>query len=128
MLSQHAHTSKTPPNNLQLRYHPHRHGSTTLQTTTLHGALVVEDDNAKWLPAAAGCAPVAAVFAAAKDVVLDFELLPFWYFGDLDQAWNARISGGSPAANNTDPSYGMLTDISNHQFVSNISRLTVCLC
>jgi hypothetical protein len=98
-----------------------------LQVTTLHGAMIVEDDNVRWLPDA-GCEVVSSIFAAAKDVVLDFELLPFKYYGNLSEAWDARSTGGSPDANNTDAAFKRLTDNSNHQFVSNVSLPTVrCL-
>ncbi len=59
-----------------MQYHPHKHGATFLQSGTAHGLIVVEDD-ARWLPAEGGCAPLAAALAAAPEAALDFEVLPF---------------------------------------------------
>jgi hypothetical protein len=42
---------------LPLQYHPHLHGSTTLQVGTAHGMIIVEDDNGFWLTDP-GCAQV----------------------------------------------------------------------
>jgi FtsP/CotA-like multicopper oxidase with cupredoxin domain len=65
------------PRSLSLsQYHPHKHGATFLQSGTAHGLIVVEDD-ARWLPADGGCAPLAAALAAAPEAALDFEVLPF---------------------------------------------------
>jgi hypothetical protein len=98
-----------------------------LQVTTLHGVLIVEDDSLRWLPDT-GCEAVSSIFPAAKDVVLDFELLPFKYYGNLSEAWDApsNFTGGQTDANNTDKGFSALTENSNHQFVSNVSAPTVC--
>eukprot|EP00882_Tetradesmus_deserticola_P009431 GHRQ01009955.1.p1 GENE.GHRQ01009955.1~~GHRQ01009955.1.p1 ORF type:complete len:324 (+),score=113.19 GHRQ01009955.1:482-1453(+) len=58
-------------------YHPHKHGSTTLQTSTSHGAIIVEDDPF-WLPAGRGlCGHLQALLATSPEVLLDISLLFF---------------------------------------------------
>jgi FtsP/CotA-like multicopper oxidase with cupredoxin domain len=69
-------TRRRPRSLSFLQYHPHKHGATYLQSGTAHGLIVVEDD-ARWLPADGGCAPLAAALAAAPEAALDFEVLPF---------------------------------------------------
>ncbi|GAB4816408.1 hypothetical protein N2152v2_003454 [Parachlorella kessleri] len=57
-------------------YHPHKHGSTALQTFTASGLILVEDDPA-WLPNENGCAAVRSLLADAPDLLLHLELLTF---------------------------------------------------
>ncbi|KAI8477153.1 MAG: hypothetical protein J3K34DRAFT_455469 [Monoraphidium minutum] len=58
-------------------YHPHQHGSTTLQVGTAHGAIVVEDDHNFWMPPGTGCEAFRAVTEVAADVILDIQLFFF---------------------------------------------------
>ena len=56
-----------------LQAHPHKHGSTMLQTITSSFAIVVEDDHDKWLPKANGCSEGADAhrqWAQAKEIGL----------------------------------------------------------
>lgn len=56
---------------------PRSHGSSSLQVSSSHFAIVVEDDNPVWLPDAS-CQPVARVLEAAEDIILDIQLYGFF--------------------------------------------------
>ncbi len=49
--------------------HPHKHGSSSIQTYTANTLLVIEDDPI-WLPDSAGCGPLRTALAQAKDVLI----------------------------------------------------------
>ena len=67
-----------PPNHLPgiHWYHPHHHGSSTLQAFSANGIIIVEDDPA-WLPDAQGCRQLRGALAAAKEVILHLTLFTF---------------------------------------------------
>ncbi|KAI7841496.1 hypothetical protein COHA_004889 [Chlorella ohadii] len=56
-------------------YHPHKHGSTTIQVPTSNGLIIVEDDPA-FLPDASGCTEIRTLLASAPETILHFALLP----------------------------------------------------
>lgn len=81
-----------------IRYHPHKHGSTTIQTSTSHGALIVEDDP-YWFPWNSGtCGSLYATIKTAPEYVLDFELLFFAKTRD-----SINIPNFQEVANQSDP-------------------------
>ncbi|KAI8105692.1 hypothetical protein M9434_000274 [Picochlorum sp. BPE23] len=57
-------------------YHPHVHGSTTSQTYSASGMIVIEDDPA-WLPNANGCKQIREVLEDSPDVLLQISLMTF---------------------------------------------------
>lgn len=70
-------------------YHPHKHGSTTIQTSTSHGSIIIEDDPF-WLPARRGlCGPMQALIATAPEVLLDISLLFFKLASNPAKVWDS---------------------------------------
>lgn len=57
-------------------YHPHVHGSTTSQTYSASGLIVVED-NDKFLPDSAGCGPVRKALKDAPDRIFQIQVMTF---------------------------------------------------
>lgn len=55
-------------------YHPHKHGSTSVQVSLSNGLIIVEDDP-KWLPDANGCTSVKNALKSAKEVIIHISLL-----------------------------------------------------
>lgn len=92
-------------------YHPHKHGSTTIQTSTSHGVIIV-DDHEFWLPwNKERCGHLWAVLKAAPELVLDVQL----YFFKVAMQ-------GTPAE------AAFLIEDPNYQTVSNSSNPKNPLC
>lgn len=88
-------------------YHPHMHGSTTVQTFASFGPLVVEKDSA-WLPDENGCQQVRDVFESAEEIFMLFSVYPFSYdvpasdVGNLGSEWDlANYQLASEQGNST---------------------------
>lgn len=80
--SQHAPASQshlTP-----LARHALTHTSLTLQTSTAHGSMLVEDDFDAWMPTGTGCDAIKQVLSAAEDIILDITLVFFKYAAGED--------------------------------------------
>jgi FtsP/CotA-like multicopper oxidase with cupredoxin domain len=76
LLSHRAPLSHLLSYNHRARYHPHAHGSSTLQAGTANGLILVDDDD-RWLPDDRGCGPLKAALAAAPAEVLLIDILAF---------------------------------------------------
>ena len=79
-VQQHHHTTTQQKQHLPGLhwYHPHQHGSTTLQVGTAHGAIVIDDDDAHWMPpGATNCSAFTAVTSQAVDRIFDVALFFF---------------------------------------------------
>eukprot|EP00775_Hariotina_reticulata_P008464 gene8464-8648_t len=84
-------------------YHPHREGATTIQVSTAHGLILVEDDQF-WLPWNSGsCGIIFALLRTAPDLMLDITLLFFQQdsLGVPAAAANPTYQWVSGDANNT---------------------------
>ena len=96
-------------------YHPHVHGSTTSQTYSASGLVVVEDDP-KWLPDAAGCRQVRQVLESSPDQLLHLQLMTFKAPASRNP-WNdaniqlAASEGDSPLCCDDKDLYGTKTDV-----------------
>ncbi|KAL4422772.1 hypothetical protein ABPG75_008969 [Micractinium tetrahymenae] len=57
-------------------YHPHQHGSTTIQVPTANGLIIIEG-GPEWMPDSSGCREIRELKDAAPEQILPFQLLPF---------------------------------------------------
>lgn len=112
--------------------HPHIHGSTALQTGTAHLAIIVEDDNDLWLPAEAGCADVAAVLAAAPDIILDLQLYFFKKPDPRNWSYTPTIVQSFNTLNMTDDALQKVVKVTedlnngNYQYMSREANNALC--
>jgi hypothetical protein len=112
--------------------HPHIHGSTALQTGTAHLAIVVEDDNALWLPHEAGCADVADVLSVAPDTILDLQLYFFRRPNPVNGTYSPRIAQALNGLNVTDGELKQLVEVTsdlnngNYQYMSRQAGNPLC--
>lgn len=74
--------------------HAHKHGSTFMQVSSAHFAVLVEDDFEAWMPQAAapGCAQVRKVLEGAPDAILDLQLFFFQYAADPANPANEKVN------------------------------------
>ncbi len=105
--------------------HPHKHGSSAIQTYTANTLLLVEDDPL-WLPDSAGCAPLRTALAQAKDVLIHLALFTFATPADVPPMTNSSITNQEILANQTNRD--LYEDSANVQAISAISDPQNPLC
>ncbi|MEN9380038.1 MAG: hypothetical protein RJB15_1731 [Pseudomonadota bacterium] len=105
--------------------HPHKHGSSSIQTYTANAMLVVEDDP-RWLPDSAGCGPLRTVLAEAKDVLIHLALFTFATPNGVPPMTNSSITNQEILSNQTNKD--LYEDSANIQAISAISDPKNPLC
>lgn len=96
-------------------YHPHEHGSSTSQTYSASGLIIIEDDPS-WLPDANGCGQIRRVLESAPEIPLHIQLMTFAKPASRDP-WNdaniqlAAEEGNSPLCCDGNSLYGTETDV-----------------
>eukprot|EP00882_Tetradesmus_deserticola_P006173 GHRQ01006498.1.p1 GENE.GHRQ01006498.1~~GHRQ01006498.1.p1 ORF type:complete len:314 (+),score=40.13 GHRQ01006498.1:534-1475(+) len=74
--------------------HAHKHGSSFIQVSSAHFAIIVDDDFEAWMPQAAapGCSQVRKMLEGAPDTIIDLQLFFFKYAADPLNVNNANAN------------------------------------
>lgn len=101
-------------------YHPHKHGSTTLQSAMANGIIIIEDEPS-YLPNKNNCTQIRKKMASAPEVLLNFQLINF----------NWRTVSSPPPGHIPNATTTPLLDkkdLANIQFVSNDTHPDNTMC